>query len=1444
MIRFFTKVALLTVMVISISVISCSAVQSLWTDTPDRSAPVSRQFIPDKYRQLSLDLVQMKSVLESVPSAATRIDTNNSIVISLPLPDGGFGTFRVVANFLLMEPMKSTYPMIRTYDGIGIDDPSAVAKIDITQWGFHAMVMSPAGWYFIDPAEMGNNIDYISFYKKDSRARASFDCMTGNPPVIHGPVPGANTMLRSAGTQLKTYRLALACTGEYAAFYGGTKAGALAGMVTSVNRVNGVYELEMSVRLVLIGNDSLLVYTNSGTDPYTNNNGSTMLGQNQTNITNVIGSSNYDIGHVFSTGGGGVAGLGVVCSSSNKARGVTGSSSPIGDAFDIDYVAHEMGHQFGGNHTFNSGTGSCNGNRVTSAAYEPGSGTTIMAYAGICGADNIQPHSDPIFHTKNFDEIQTFITTGGGIACPVVTNTGNTPPTLNAGGNYSIPISTPFVLTGSGNDVNGDAVTYLWEEYDLGPQGSPNSPSGNAPIFRDFVPVSSPSRTFPKLADILSNTQVLGEILPSYSRSLQFRLTARDNRANGGGVTHNDTLVVLSVVNTVTPFSVTAPNTAITWTVGSGATVTWNVSSTNVGPISCANVKISLSSDGGNTFPIILNASTANDGTESIVVPAIVTSLARVKVEAIGNIFFDISNVNFTIQNASGALTAITTSPLSFTSICAGSAISVPYTANGQANAGNVFTAQLSNSAGSFASPVSIGTLSSISSGTINATIPAGTVTGTAYRIRVISSSPPVTGSNNGSDIGIYQTPVAAGNISGAASVCAGQNSVVYSVSPINNATAYQWTLPSGASVTSGANTNSITVSFSSSASSGNITVYGSNPGCNGITSTPFNVSVNPLPSAPGSITGTTDVCQNQSGVSYSLAAVQNASSYSWILPSGATIASGNNTNSITVNFLGNASSGYIQVRPVNSCGNGSLSSFLVNVNPAPAAPVITAGGSTTICGGGNVGLSTSPVNGISYQWRKNGIDVAGQTGSTYTANTTGVYDLRATTTQQSQQTLSNNTPASIPDNICSNVSSNITVSGYGSPVSSSLITVTLNISHTWVGDLVIVLVAPNGNVLGLSNQTGNANNSGDNFTNTTFSDAAAAVLPTTGAPYTGSYRPVASTFSTSCINATVASFAAIGGGTINPNGIWALKVYDMAAQDLGTINNWSLTLPVSYPGCSSLSNAITVNAGSAPVITSFSPSGGNAGSTVIISGSGFTNATSVLFNGVAASFTVNNDNQITATVPANSGNGSISVTTACGTGASNTGYLTAITLNLKLFIEGFYTGSGIMRAVLSAGVCDTIQVDLYTSSAPYTQMFSAKSTINLTGNGSFIFPYGVYNNSWYIVVKHRNSIETWSGTAIPFPGTSNTFDFTTGIAQAYGNNLVNMGSGKYAIRSGDVNRDGIINIDDYTAVQNSLTGFSSGYILPDITGDGIVESTDYVVVENNSWLTISVLRP
>ena len=647
------------VIVVFISAPALAQRKSLWSDVAEtkiRVAQGARVIVPHVYRTVALNQSALKSLLKSLPMESNVSVRNSSRIITLPMPDGSYQSFRVVESPVMEPALMKKYPEIKTYSGQGIEDPAATVRFDWTPKGFHAMILSPAGTVFIDPYSRGDITNYISYYKKDfvpagrknfSEGAISEDILNTQLSPVKVGANNAGKELASSGTQLHTYRLALAADHNYATFQGGTKVLTLAAMVTTMNRVNGVYEKEVSVHMNIIAGDDALIYLTASGDPYTASKACDLRPQNQTNIDAVTGSANYDIGHLFAMSAGGCAINNSVCNNALKAYGVTGNSSPVGDPFDIDYVAHEMGHQFNCPHTWNGTQGSCSaGQYAAGSAYEPGSGSTIMSYAGICGSDDLQPHSDAFFASKSFDDIVAYTSSGTASTCGVTTSTGNSAPTVNAGpGGFTIPKNTPFTLTGSGTDPNGDPLTFEYEEFDLGPAGAPNSPSGNAPIFRFFPPGNSPSRTFPKLSDILNNTQTFGEILPSYTRTLNFRLTARDNRAGGGGVAYAS--VSLNVDGASGPFVVTSPNTAVIWCPGVH-TVTWNVANTNVAPVNVTNVKISMSADGGNTFPTVLLASTPNNGSASVTIPCTIGNQARIKVEAVGNVFFDISNVNFT----------------------------------------------------------------------------------------------------------------------------------------------------------------------------------------------------------------------------------------------------------------------------------------------------------------------------------------------------------------------------------------------------------------------------------------------------------------------------------------------------------------------------------------------------------------------------------------------------------------------------------------------------------------------------------------------------------------------------------------------------------------------------------------------------------------------------
>lgn len=564
--------------------------------------------------------------------------------IELPMPDGGITSFEITETSVMEQQLAARYPSIKTYAGRGLDDPSASLRLDITPSGLHAQVLSSRGLYYIDPINPRENL-YAVYARRDAvQSVNAFECLTAS---VAAPTTAAKPAAFEFGGTLRIFRLALAATGEYTAYHGGTVQGALAAMVTAVNRVNGIYETELGIRLVLVADNDQLIFTDPTTDPYDNYDGQAMLLQNQSTLDAVIGDANYDIGHVFSTGGGGLAQVGSVGQSGAKAQGVTGLASPVGDAFYVDYVAHEMGHQFGATHTFNSTVGSCGGNnREPSTAYEPGSGSTIMGYAGVCGVDSIQAHSDTYFHAASLEQIAAYITSGAGGAVGTQSSTGNHPPSVDAGWDHTIPANTPFRLAANAVDPDGDAVLYCWEEFDLGPASNLGaSDNGSSPLFRSMEPTTNESRTFPSFADQGINLGLPAEALPTTGREMHFRVTARDRQSGGGAFSMDDMVVTVSAM--AGPFSVTSPNTAVTW--NGLRTVTWDVAGTDLPPVNAATVDILLSTNGGLSYPIMLASETPNDGAELLEMPQVACKQARIKIQAADNIFFDVSDVDFTL---------------------------------------------------------------------------------------------------------------------------------------------------------------------------------------------------------------------------------------------------------------------------------------------------------------------------------------------------------------------------------------------------------------------------------------------------------------------------------------------------------------------------------------------------------------------------------------------------------------------------------------------------------------------------------------------------------------------------------------------------------------------------------------------------------------------------
>lgn len=639
--------------------------KSLWNKTTQNAASKKelnfRKTEPNKANFYQLDINALKTELESAPNRNTFSGTSN-VVLDFPTAEGTFESYRIKEAPIMEEALQNKYPDIRTYIGESIETPGTLIRFSITSQGLHTMSMSNNnGIQFIDPYTKNGN-EYIVYAKKDLPILdQNWECGVVDGAVIEEDKGLDINMQRNADDGLmRNFRLAVACTIEYASFHwmaAGLAAGdtetakrtaVMAAIVVTINRNNQIYERDLSITMTLVGNNDSIVFINS--DSFDNDNAGTLINQSQTVIDGAIGSANYDVGHTFSTGGGGLASLNSPCTG-NKARGITGLPAPVGDAYDVDFVAHELGHQFGGPHTFNGDAGNCaGGNRTASNAYEPGSGSTIMAYAGICAPQNVQGNSDAYFHQKSLQMIWDNVTSGNS-QCATTSNTGNNAPTSSAGADYTIPNATPYMLTGSSTDADGTGThTYTWEQYDLGAAGLPLETNTSGPMVRSFTGTSSPTRVIPRLSDIISSGGIstTWEKLASVARTQNFRLTVRDNDPSGGQTAVDEMTVTVDGANTA-PFAVTSQSASTTWSGGNTETITWDVAGTDAGTVNSPNVDILLSIDGGLTFTTVLATAVPNNGTADIIVPSILAEQCRVMVKGNNNIFFNINTAVFAI---------------------------------------------------------------------------------------------------------------------------------------------------------------------------------------------------------------------------------------------------------------------------------------------------------------------------------------------------------------------------------------------------------------------------------------------------------------------------------------------------------------------------------------------------------------------------------------------------------------------------------------------------------------------------------------------------------------------------------------------------------------------------------------------------------------------------
>lgn len=612
--------------------------------------------MPAEYFGFSMNASQFRDALLKVPAFQENKTTQGTFTMELPSLHGSLAQYDVYEQPVMEAGLQQKYPMLKAYKAHLHENPSVTMWFTMSPYGFSAVIHGENKVWYIDQWFENDMLTYLA-YPVDSYKN---DPYHGIPAcgVDHGagkPVSFMPVSRSAAEVEMRVYRLAMACTGEWGRIRG-TVAKCLSDMNIMVTRLTQIYESEVAIRYVLINDNDKLIFIDPVTDPYTGSDmAKTILPTNSAIINDRVGANNYDIGHVLSIcfDVGGVAQLGSACQS-NKGNGVTCFNDMNFEYAVASIMAHEVGHQFDATHTFNSCAPSQE-NATASSAYEPGSGTTIMSYGGLCGVDNVTSGSDAYFHVASLEQILFKTLTGGdayGCAQKIASGNHNPVVTMPTGG-FTIPKSTPFELTASATDEDGDAVTYRWEQYNLGPQSTLGNPAGNAPLFRSLPSNPSPTRFFPMASRIFKNTfNAKDEVLPTIERPMKFKCVVRDDKPAGVGVTWDE--VSFNVSGDAGPFFITFPRLDSKFKVGDGITVTWDVANTDVAPVNCKKVNIYLSLNEalitGDTNLILLAKEVTNNGSAKVVIPNKITNKANFVIKAADNIFLTTSVLPSIIQ--------------------------------------------------------------------------------------------------------------------------------------------------------------------------------------------------------------------------------------------------------------------------------------------------------------------------------------------------------------------------------------------------------------------------------------------------------------------------------------------------------------------------------------------------------------------------------------------------------------------------------------------------------------------------------------------------------------------------------------------------------------------------------------------------------------------------